>query len=170
MQTKTVNTALRNKEQTAFNRKISNAKRKFTKDGDLIPHFVDFDEIKALSLSHNEKKIAIAGACIPLFDDGIQSKSGLCTYYNWSENEVAKFLDWIFVRGVQILLNEDLSKGTEEHALLGMFASDLFDQYCLNGYQDADYLRWGLATRALKDKTFNPANKRIIDAFKKLNP
>lgn len=164
-----VTTEVRRKEQTSFNRRVSMAKRHNKTDGDLIPHFSEYDELKALSLSASEKKIAISGSSIPWFDNGIQTSKGLCTFYNWGSNEVARLLDGIFVRGVTVLVNENLSTGDEEHALLALFASDLFDQYCENGGVDADYMRWGLSNKLL-EKALNDANSRILYAFSQLNP
>lgn len=169
LNTKRVTTDIRRKEQIAFSRRVTTAKRKNQRDGDLIPHFSDYDELKALSLSNSENKIAIAGSSIPLFDTGIQASKGLCTYYNWGSKEVTELLDGLFVRGVVVLQSEDLSKGEEEHALLSLFASDLFDQYCENNQVCPDYMRWGLSKKLL-DKGLNHSNARILYAFSQLNP
>lgn len=169
MQKRTVTTSTRKKAQASFNRRVSSAKRNNKRNGDLIPHFSEYDELKALSLSGVEKKIAIAGSCIPWFDSGIQVSKGLCTYYNWGSKEVSELLDGLFIRGVIVLQSEDLSRGEEEHALLSLFSSDLFDQYCLNNGQDADYMRWGLSKKLL-DKGLNTANAKILYAFSQLNP
>ena len=116
------------------------------KKADYIVHVADFDELKAVdSNSSNKRQIALA--TMPLFDDGLQSTNGMVTAYKWGDDEISRLLDGLFVRGVQVLMNERLDKGDEEHALLALFASDLFDKFCENGNLDSAYLRWGLAKK-----------------------
>jgi hypothetical protein len=135
---------------------------------DYIVHVADFDELKAVdSNSSNKRQIALA--TMPLFDDGLQSSNGMVTAYKWGDDEISRLLDGLFVRGVQVLMNERLDKGDEEHALLALFASDLFDKFCENGNLDSAYLRWGLAKK-IADKPLNTANAKLVSAFLKLNP
>lgn len=153
-----------------FEKGIKKGLAEFKKEGkaDYICHVADFDELKALdSNSANKRQIALA--TMPLFDDGLQSTNGMVTAYRWGDDEIGMLLDGLFVRGVQVLLNERLDKGEEEHALLSLFASDLFDKFCENGNLDSAYLRWGLATK-IADKALNTANAKLIFAFLKLNP
>lgn len=138
------------------------------KKEDYIVHIADFDELKAVdSKSTNKRQIALA--TMPIFDDGLQSKNGMVTAYRWGDFEISRLLDGLFIRGVRVVENEPLDKGEDEHALLALFASDLFDQYCVNGNLDSAYLRWGLAKK-IAYKPLNDANARIINAFLKLNP
>ena len=106
------------------------------KKADYIVHVADFDELKAVdSNSSNKRQIALA--TMPLFDDGLQSTNGMVTAYKWGDDEVSRLLDGLFIRGVQVVENEALDKGEDEHALLALFASDLFDKYCENGGIDS---------------------------------
>ena len=153
-----------------FEKGIKKGLAEFKKEGkaDYICPVADFDELKALdSTSQNKRQIALA--TMPLFDDGLQSTNGMVTAYRWGDDEISLLLDGLFVRGVQVLLNERLDKGEEEHALLSLFASDLFDKFCENGNLDSAYLRWGLAKK-IADKALNTANAKLVCAFLKLNP
>ncbi len=138
------------------------------KKADYILHVTDFDEFKALdSKSSNKRQIALS--TMPIFDDGLQSRNGMVTAYKWGDDEVSILLDGLFIRGVQVVENEALDKGEDEHALLALFASELFDKYCENGGIDSSYARWGLAKK-IAYKPLNVANAKIIDAFLDLNP
>lgn len=135
---------------------------------DYIIHVTDYEEVKPEE-SKSEKKRRIALSTMPMFDTGLQSRNGLVTAYCWGKSEVMQLLDGLFVRGVTVLMNENLERGEEEHALLALFASELFDKFCENGKQDSDYLRWGLAKK-LAGKPLNIANAKLLNAFRKLNP
>jgi hypothetical protein len=136
---------------------------------DYLLHFTSFEEMKpAESTSSNKRQIACSSIGPDLYGER-RSKNQLCSALHWGDSEIQQLLDGIFIRGVQVLLNEDLSKDEELHPLLSLFASDLFDQYCINGNQDPDYMRWGLACR-LSEKPLNEGNAKIICVFLKLNP
>jgi hypothetical protein len=136
---------------------------------DYLIHFTTFEEMKpADSTSANKKQIAVSSIGPDMFGE-LRSNNQYCSALYWGDSEIQQLLDGIFIRGVQVLLNENLAKDEEMHPLLSLFASDLFDQYCINGNQDADYMRWGLACR-ISEKPLNEENAKMICAFLKLNP
>lgn len=155
---------------STYKRFVKKALSEFKKEEmpDYIIHITDYDEVKHEE-SKSEKKRRIALSTMPLFDDGLQSSNGMVTAYCWGESEVTQFLDGVFARAVEVLMNENLEIGQEEHALLALFASEIFDTFCEEGKQDSNYLRWGLAKK-LAGKPLNNANAKLLNVFRKLNP